>query len=221
MSEVFSGAQVLVRVQVTDAVSGRPLPDAQVVPSIKTAGAAYRPSPFGLRNRRDGWFVMGPSHLALTAGTRIGVTTRFRFDTSLPGFAPAQAEVLISPASFAEVEEEVVVAGVATRRRRIADAPFELRIALDPLPVRLAGQLVQDNDLSDPVSGATVTVDGNAARAVTTDADGRFLIGALPLAQSVEVTANKGADSVTVTHVIDFKTPTNQLTLSFLTEPTV
>lgn len=221
MSEVLSGAQVLVRVQVTDAVSGLPLPAAEISTAIQSGAADYRPCPFALRNMRDGWFVMGVSHLALTAAVQIGVTTRFRFTVSLSGYAPKDVELVIDPASFAEVEEDVAVAGVTVKRPRIADAPFEQRISLDPLPVRLAGQLVQDNDLSDPVSGATVTVDGDAPGAQVTDAFGRFLFDALPLAQSVEVVATKGADSVTASHVIDFRTPTNQLTLSFVTEPTV
>ncbi len=219
MIEALAAAQTLLRIKVSDSVSGAALPDAAIETSIKTTVGDYRPSPFALRNMRDGWSVLGVSHRELTARVRIGVTTRFRFAVTRPGYAAAEEELFIAPGDFTAVEEDVNVGGITLRRARIAGAPFEQRITLDPLPVRLVGQLVQDNDLTDPVAGATITLDGDAGGAQTTDAEGRFRFDALPLVQTVEVTAEKGDDETAVTHIIDFKQPTNQLTLSFITEP--
>ncbi|KGK41335.1 hypothetical protein LH51_15545 [Nitrincola sp. A-D6] len=107
MTEAFTGPQLLIRLKVEDALSGLGLADARVNCSVRSANAAYRPSPFALQPAGDGWFVMVMSHLALAARLRLGITTRFRFEVSLLGYQPTEEVLFIAPADFTLVTEDI------------------------------------------------------------------------------------------------------------------
>ncbi|KGK41334.1 hypothetical protein LH51_15540 [Nitrincola sp. A-D6] len=80
--------------------------------------------------------------------------------------------------------------------------------------------MVRDDDPAEPVAGAEVRLNGEAAGAQTTDASGRFLFDALPLAQTVTVSASDGEVNSSTSHLIDFNKSTNHLTLSIPTQTT-
>lgn len=220
MSEFFSGAQALIRLRVTDLVSGLALPEAEVMTSLKAeeGDGIYRSSPFEFRNMHDGWFIMVINYQALVGKLRLGVATRFKFNVSLRGYEMAEELLLISADDFTAVSEEVVVGDSVIPRRRLRGAPFEQQIVLEPNPVRLAGLVVRDNDLDKPIENVNVMVNDDAANAVMTGGDGRFRFNSLPLKQTVDVTVSEVDNSDTTTHVIDFRNPINHLTLSLITE---
>lgn len=220
MTEAITGAQLLIRLRVEDAVTGVGLSSARVSCSVRSANAAYRPSPFALKPAGDGWFVMVMSHLALAARLRLGVTTRFRFEVSQFGYQPTEEVLFIAPADFTVVTEDIPLGDTLVRHSRIAGAPFESRLALAPHPVRLAGQVIRDNDPAEPVTGAEVRLNDQAAGAQMTDASGRFLFDALPLVQMVTISASDGEAISSASHLINFNKPTNHLTLSIPTQTT-
>ena len=220
MTEVLTGPQLLIRLKVEDALTGAGLPNARVVCSIRSGNGVFYPSPFSLKSAGNGWFVMAMSHLVLAARLRLGVTTRFRFEVSQFGYQPGEEVLLISSADFTLVTEDMPLGDVTVRNKRIAGAPFESRLALAPHPVRLAGQVIRDDDPAEPVVGAEVRLNDLAAGAQTTDAFGRFLFDALPLAQTVNVSASEGDASSSTNHLIDFNKSTNHVTLSIMTHTT-
>ncbi len=221
MSEMFASAQCLIRLKVTDAVSDRFLSDVSLAVMVRTEAGGERPSPFALRSARDGWFVMAMSLLDLSAKMKTGADTEFRFTVSKPGYTPQDVVLAITAAEFQIIDDPITVGGESYPRRRVSGAPFEREIALAPLPVRLAGVVLEDNALDAPIAGATVKLDDAGATETLTDAEGRFLFETLPLEQSVSVTATHDGRSVTRSHILTFSQPTNQLTLSIPSEPTV
>ena len=218
MTHGFASAQTLLRVFVQDSLSGRALPRASVEVDIQTEAQPFRPSPFDCRAMGNGWFVIGASFRSLSSRVKTGVDTRFRIAVSHPGHTASQTELPVTAADFTPASEQISLGDATLIRSRLAGAPFETIMSLSPLPIRLTGQLVRDNVLTDPIAGARVTVNDDIGTAQTTDSDGRFVFATLPLAQTVTVKAAKDTETTSETITLNYAKPTTSLALSFLND---
>src|SRR5690606_35490600 len=81
-------------------------------------------------------------------------------------------------------------------------------LALQPSPVGINGRVISDHDFNAPLAGISIQVtDPLVLAPVISDAQGRFRIDALPVAESVTLQL-EGSDS-TIHHVIDYTPPFN------------
>ena len=220
MIEVMGGAQVLIRIKVEDALTGSPLSHADIHCSVSSEGNDYNPATFSVNSKGGGWYVMAMSYLQLAAKFRLGVSTTFRFHVSQFGYQDRESLLIIPQADFSVVTEEVTMGEALLKQQRIVGAPFDVGIMLEPSPVRLAGQVIRDDDPAEPVIGAEVRLNDSATSAQTTDDAGRFLFDELPLAQIVRVSADDGESTITQMHLINYNKPTNHITLSIRSQTT-
>ena len=92
-------------------------------------------------------------------------------------------------------------------------APVVMNWQADPAAVQLQGQVLLAGNPATPGIGLTVTV--GAAPSTTTDTDGFFRTGDLPIAASVPVVISDGTNTVNLTHKTDFTTPLNTALFPF------
>lgn len=174
---------------------GLPVHEAQLRGSHAGGGAVFRT---GLTLRPGGWFALhlDPARdmpdLAAAGAVTLTLTLRAR------GLAPVERSLNVTGADLALVEVPLLVAGQALTAERVAGAPFAFSVAVDPPPLLLEGLVLRDHDPAEPAAG--VAVRANGADAAVTDAEGRFRIAALPLAESVTLDFDDTA--ATTTHVL-------------------
>ena len=92
----------------------------------------------------------------------------------------------VAGADLALVETALTLGGEPVQGVGLAAAPFHFSVGVPPRPVRLDGLVLHDHDLESPAAGVTVTV--APAAPVVTGPDGRFIIPALPVAESLTLT---------------------------------
>ena len=218
-ASVLQGPQTFFVIDVTDAVSGEPLNSAKIGLESRPRRGDWSPFPFEPRQAGPGTFVFGGSLRAFLAKVRVGVATDFRLTVRCPGYADVTKRHRVLARDMRISDIGVNIKGIASRQKKLRGAPFEIPVTMTPPVVRLAGMVMRDGDLSAGVAGADVTLNNDATTTIQTDASGRFLFDALPLERTVQVAASKGTDDASQTHLINYRQPTNRLTLNFKTEP--
>lgn len=179
--------------------------------SFRAGTDPLRPLPARFHLRAEGYFAFGliPERDMPDLSAASSVTLRAEFERH--GTAPVAVEATVPGAALALEEVERTVAGRTVTVERIAGAPFDLSLMVDPAPVALAGIVLRDHDPAAPAAGVTVTA-GPAA--VLTDAGGRFFLPALPLVAEVELELTDGTETTTQPFHIDYETPVNRVSLS-------
>ena len=219
-ASVLQGPQTLFVIEVTDGVSGSAIEGAQITMEMRPRSGEWAPFPFEARAAGAGRYVIGAPLRLLQTRVRTNVRTDFRVTVCASGYEDGVVTERIVRNDMRVDTSQTDVSGISVSRQNLRGAPFTISVVMSPPTVRLAGVIVRDGDLAAGVDGADVTLDGDAGTTITTDATGRFLFPALPLQRTVEVAASKGADSAARTHLIDYRKPTNRLTLNFKTAPT-
>lgn len=197
--------QVIVSGRISDGMTGG-APRAR--PGVALLRADGRPlADMALRVGADGLYALhadpGRALPAQAISLRLRVTA--------PGYQPAQVAVDFTAADLARVARPLGLpdpVAVAV----IAGVPVIRDIALDPLPVALSGRVVEAEDRSQPIPGATITLTAPAAMApVQTDAEGWFTLSPLPVAPHVTLSITAPAHRpASAGHVVDFRNPINQ-----------
>lgn len=175
-------------------------------------GGAEVTLPARLQRKPGGYFALGiaPGRdmPELPGSGNVSIT----LTVSIPGRAPFERSRSVTAAAVALVARSVEVQGQALPMTVVQDAPFGFTIELPPAPVALAGTVIDDNDPSEPVAGAVVSV--APAPSVTTDGGGRFFIPALPVEELLEIQV--AGDGAITEHDFrpDYSKPVNTVTLS-------
>ncbi len=180
-----------------------------------TEAAAYSPFPGSIR-LLDGmhFTTWGSPERLFPAGPPSGGLD-LRLEVEAPGYAPEAVEFSVPAAHLVPVDEVVRVGHREVRVNGFPHLPRFIEVALTPLPVALAGWVIDDHDPEAPVPGATVRVTAPAPRGpVTTDARGYFRIQDLPVALSVTVEIRQGSRSLVQEVALRPSDPLNEWTFS-------
>ena len=161
--------------------------------------------------RSEGYFAfeLVPERDMPTLAAEPHVTLRADFERV--GAASVAVERIVDGPDLTLDEVERNVGGRTIKVQRIAGAPFDLSLTVDPAAVALAGMVLRDHDPAAPIEGVRVTA--GPASAVT-DSAGRFLLPALPLLAEVELEIEVGHTLTPHVYRIDYETPVNRVTLS-------
>ena len=146
--------------------------------------------PTVLTIRPGGWFALhlDPSRDMpdLSGAGFVRLTLRLE----RPGDPPLEATLDVPGADLAVVEVPRPVDGQSLTTMRVTGAPFSFGIGVDPAPLLLDGLVLHDSDQAAPAAGITLRVATLPDR--VTDAQGRFRIPALPLAEVVTLSFDEG-----------------------------
>lgn len=181
--------QVLARGRLFERLTERGFPrfDARLSYAFGTHRGTF---PTVLTIRPGGWFAL---HLDpardmpdLSGAGPVRLTLRLE----RPNDPPLDATLDVPGADLAVVEVPRSVDGKSLTTMRVAGAPFSFEIAVDPAPLLLDGLVLRDSDQAAPVAGLTISVATLPDR--VTDAQGRFRILALPVAEIVTLSFDEG-----------------------------
>ncbi|HMR48198.1 MAG TPA: hypothetical protein PKE40_03080 [Arachnia sp.] len=216
--------QALLVGRAAEAVTGRPLPIADAVLEVLLGGVARRiDAHFG--QSAGGWFAVTPRRVAdlptpqsldeLDPATPPPLAA-WRVRTVLRDGREVSGSVAVPPGGLDRIRREITVGGVPVSGEVLAQAPFSLHLSAEPLPVRIAGVVIADHDLSQPVPDARVAV-GPAS--TLTDPRGWFALEVTPTALEIEISVTRnpgvpGAATTTFLRRLDFLTSVNSIDLS-------
>ena len=203
--------QIIARGRVAERITGRGLPDLTGTLSFRAGAAPLRPLPVRFLPRREGFFAFSliPERDMPNLAAAASVVLRAEYRSA--GSAPILAERTVAGSALAFAEVPRSVAGQTLSVRVVAGAPFDLSAEIDPVPVALAGIVLRDHDVAEPIAGVTVAA---GAASTVTDAAGRFFLPVLPLAAEVSLTLTEGTTVTAVPFRIDYARPVNRATLS-------
>lgn len=210
--EHVAGTQILLRGQVTDALTGAGI--AARLTLTFDQGAGPRPLPFGLRHQTGGYFAVAARMTEIVARMRLGQAVTLGLTAEAEGYQTASLSRALTAAEFARKDSVLQVGGQAVPTQSVAAAPIVMALTLKPNPVMLAGIVLSANQLTDPVPGAKVKITGPGGSETTSGPDGRFRFDAPPLALSLSLTATLGPRTASALHLTEFTTPVNFITLS-------
>jgi hypothetical protein len=194
-------------------ITGRGLTDLSATLSFSADGIRFIQLPVRFRLGGEGYFAFaqapGSVPPDLSGFSQVVLRAVFR----RPGVAPDVVDVTVRGDDLALEDVEHDLHGQTIRFRRIAAAPFDMSLAVDPAHVALAGIVLRDHDPTSPVADVTVTVSDGPAPIVT-DASGRFFVPQLPLLPDVEIELADGPATTSVPYHIDYQAPVNHVSLS-------
>lgn len=210
-------SQALVAGRVRDALTGGAPPRlSNLSLALRRGGeSAFGPFPGPVR-LMDGmhFTTWGSLERLFPAGPPPGGLD-FRVEVEAPGYRPGLAEFSVPAEHLVPVEEVVQVGDREVRVTAFPNLPRIVEVALEPLPVALAGWVIDDHDPETPVPGATARVTAPAPRGpVTTDERGYFRIPDLPVALSVTVEIRQGPRSLVQEVALRPTDPLNERTFS-------
>lgn len=197
--------QVIVAGRITDAMAGGAPRARAAVALLRADGRVL--ADVVARVGADGLYAVhaDPSRVlpAQAISLRVAVTA--------PGYQPAQVTVDFTAADLARIPRPLALADPA-EVSVIAGLPVARDVALDPLPVALSGRIIEAEDRSQPIAGATVTLTAPLPMApVASDAEGWFTLSPLPVAPRVTLSITApGHDPASAEHIVDFRNPINQ-----------
>lgn len=203
--------QVLVCGRVFDSVSGRGLERYAVSLSYSHSGGAGA-LPVRTGRRADGWFSAAVPDVQQLPDLSGFAEVELSVHVTVPGRPTVEETISVPGAELAVVTTSREVAGTTVTVAQMPGAPRTVTIPVAPPPVALAGVVLRDHDPAEPVAGVAVAVDG--VPSTVTDAAGRFLLPALPVA--AEVVISLGEDPERRQYVVrpDYDRPVNVITLS-------
>lgn len=109
---------------------------------------------------------------------------------SRPGETDLVLDEGTTGAELAVVDQAQTVFGQVVAAPVVSGAPFRFTATIPPQAVLLDGIVILDNDPDAPATGISVTA--APAPPVVSDAEGRFRIPALPIAETVTITFDDG-----------------------------
>jgi hypothetical protein len=210
--------QVFLTGRIMDALLGRPVP---VVPAIHLL---YREAPerryaLGFRQTPDGQYAFFGEPVTSFPDITPPDILQLRLVVSAPGYVEQRLDVTFTAANLTLANVTRQIAG------RPVDVPFRINLpivrdfALLPVPVHLAGRVVNRDEPDVPVANAQVRITAPQPRGpVTANASGYYSLPDLPVALEVtaQVTA-AGFETLQETVNLDYRIPLNQH--SFALEP--
>jgi hypothetical protein len=207
--------QTIASGRAAERITGRALTALSATLSFRVGTGLFRPLPARFHSRAEGYFAFGliPARDLPDPSAAPSFTLRAELELELEraGAAPAAVEATVPGAALALEEVEQDLGGRTVRIERIAGAPFDLSLSVDPSPVALAGIVLRDHDPATPAAGVTVTAGSTSA---VTDSGGRFFLSALPLLAEVALDLTDGPTTTTQPFHIDYETPINRVSLS-------
>lgn len=209
--------QALVTGQVLNALNGAPVTAASLLLETRLPGETeFRPLRAKLRFTSAGYFcAIGIAEQVLPQGLAADAELALRFRVTAPRFEELVAIVALAAAAVTVVPDEGTVADHTLPLRLISAPVVHQVLALQPLPVGIAGWVISDHDFNAPLAGVSVHVTEPVVQApVISDAQGRFRIDTLPVAESVTLQVEGSDSSTTIKHVIDYTTPFNTRIIS-------
>ena len=175
-------------------------------------GEPERSYPLAGRVSADGRFVYAGDPQTAFPALAAGQSLALRIRAGAAGYRTGAAEIAITAAMLQPVLRTLTVAGFE-QQVAVYSAPLvERDIALEPLPIHLAGQVVAADDPATPVPGAQVQITAPDPRGpVTADARGFFTLRNLPVALSVTVRVTQaGFTTLDQVLTLHYREPVNQ-----------
>ena len=185
--------QVLVGGRLSSSVTGRAVEGA--MPTLDydpSGGGDFVALPARLTRQGDGWFAFHLPPEALPQPS--GPTPAFRLAASAARHVDRVDTLPLAPADLALASESRTIAGHDVTIVRVSGAPFRIDLALNPLPVALAGHVFIEGDSEQPAAGADVKIVAPPGASTTTGIDGGFTLLALPVAAEVTIRVTHGGD---------------------------
>lgn len=210
-SPSLSARQILVQGKVSEAVTGRRFTDFKAVLSFSN-GAGQGILPVTLQTKPGGHYAL---HLEpvrdLRDLSKNGPVT-LMLTVTVAGRDPLVQAKNIPAAKFALVSKPVKIGTQMLDSRVLAGAPFVMDFIFSAAPVGLRGTVLNKNDPDAPLAG--VKVRAGTAPQVLTAANGRFVVTALPVTETVEIELEGAGPVETVVFRPDYDIPVNTITLS-------
>ncbi|TJZ91291.1 hypothetical protein FA743_12270 [Paracoccus gahaiensis] len=181
--------QVLARGRLFERLTERSFPrfDARLSYTFGTNRGTF---PTVLTIRPGGWFALHLDPSRDMPDLSAAGPVRLTLTLTRPGDPPLDATLDVPGANLAVVEVPRPVAGQALTTLRVAGAPFSFEVGVDPTPVLLDGLVLRDSDQAAPAAGVILRIAFLPDR--LTDAQGRFRIPALPVAEAVTLSFDEG-----------------------------
>lgn len=206
-AELACVTQALISGRLVDAISGAGIRPTTLQLSMRSAADAdFTPLQAIVQFRANGYFVVaGIASAVLPQQLGADSQLQLQYQIVAAGYNTLQGSVMLNHSAITASDSTEQLAGHSLLLTRIAAPAVHLALALQPLPVGLQGLVIEDNDLAAPLSGVSVQIITPEVLApVISDAQGRFRIVALPLAEVVTLEISHGDVISTVSHVIDY-----------------
>lgn len=205
----LAGRQTIIKGRVVEAVTARPLSPLSAVLEF-THAAANGLLPATLLSKSQGYFALqlapGRSMPDLTGHGPVTLKLTLEF----AGLAPLVATKVIAEAQLAIVDRQVKVGTALLMTKVISGAPLVFDFVAAAGPVGLRGIVLKKTDPDTPLANISVKA-GNLAP-VMTGANGRFVINALPVTETVALELKGTGSPVNITYRPDYLTPVNTVT---------
>lgn len=216
-AELACAGQALITGRLVNALTGSGIrPDTLQLSLRLTPEQAFSPLAARVQFSANGYFaVAGIASALLPQSLAADSQAQLQYQISAGGYSMLQGSVTLSQSAVTAVSSTEQLAGYSLTVSGIAAPAVHLSLALQPLPVGLSGVVIEDNDLTAPLSGVSIQVVApEVLPAVLSDAQGRFRIAALPLASIITLQISRGDAVSSITHVVDYQTLLNPRIIS-------
>lgn len=209
---VLDARQVLARGQVANAVTGQGVEGYSVqIEVLLDAAGSPSSMPVTVNYLPHGWFAAWVIPARLPTGLAEATEVELTVYLNAPGYTPMRASQSVPGSHFA-LQQNPLESLPGSAVRTLSGATLDFRFQLAPDPVGLRGIVIYEHDPTRPVPHAQLSAAGIPA--LNANADGRFVIAALPALPVVEITVSDGTTSQTHHVAIDHELPVNVATLS-------
>jgi hypothetical protein len=213
--------QALITGRVTDGITGRaPLLPPGVELLARLTGGTTRRFPLIFRVYPDGTFVAAGDPGRAFPRLPAGASLDLRLNAHAAGYQLATFDFSLVAAQLTPTDQARVIDGRNVTVGLLAAPLIEHDFALMPLPVSLAGRVVEADAPETPVAAAQAAISAPAPRGpALTSTDGFFHLADLPVAAEVTVRiAKAGFNTLDRVISLDFGQPVNHQTFA-LTKP--
>lgn len=203
--------QVFITGQVQDALSGRP-PLAPPAIALVYQATPDRPYALEFRQTPEGHFAFfGNPRTAFPAPSG-GATLDLRLLVSADRYQSQTVDLSFDETDLAVSTVTRQIAGQNVEVPLRTNLPVEQNVSLQPVPVHLAGRVVDAADPTIALANAEVQVTAPEARGpVTTNAGGYFTLQDMPVAAAVTVRVTlAGFDPLETAVSLDYRQPVNR-----------
>ncbi len=206
-----STRQVLVRGRVSEAVTGRVFTDFAAMLSFSTA-TGQGSIPAKLQIKSGGFYSMHLEPSRDMSDLSKGGPVTLKLDITVPGRPPLSQSKVIPSAKFTLISKPVKIGNQTLTSRALSGAPFVFDFTVPAKPVGLRGIVLKKHDPDAPLAG--VKIRAGTAPEVLSAANGRFVINALPVVETVSIKLEGTGPIETVVFRPDYDIPVNTITLS-------
>lgn len=208
---LLAGRQAIIKGRAVEAVTARPLSPVSAALEFSHATASGF-LPAVLQTKPQGYFALhlspGRSMPVLTGHGPVTLKLTLGFE----GRPPLVATKVVADVQLSIVDRPVKAGTALLMTRVVSGAPFVFDFVAAAAPVGLRGIVLKKTDPDTPLANVSVKA-GNLAP-VMTGANGRFVINALPVAETVSLVLQGAGSPVNITYRPDYLTPVNTVTFS-------